>query len=57
MDVIEQRHGGAQKLVDGHGLRVLARKLGVETRSIGDVADQPVEPPHVVLNDLHQPLA
>ena len=30
-------------------------KFGVEPRGIGNVGDQPVEPAHVVLDDLHQP--
>ena len=57
MDVVEQRHRGTQQLghVDRPG--VLARQLGIEARGVGDVADQPVEPLHVMLDDLHQPLA
>ena len=34
----------------------LALQFGVEAAGIGDVGDQPVEPPHVVLDDREQPL-
>ena len=36
---------------------VAAREFGVEPRGVGDVADQPVEPAHVVLHDLEQTIA
>ena len=34
---------------------ILARQFGIEARGVGNVGDQPVEPAHVVLDDLHQP--
>ena len=56
MDVVEKRYGGAQQLGDVDWFCVLAGELGIEPRSVGNVADQPIEPPHVVLDNLHQPL-
>ena len=51
LDVDQHRqHQAAQ--VDR--LRFGARQLGVEPRGVGDVADQPVEALHVVLDDAHQ---
>ena len=37
--------------------RIVARQLRIEPRGVGNVGDQPVEPAHVVLDDLHQPAA
>ena len=46
----------AQQLLQIDGLGVAAGKLGIEPRSVGDVADQAVEAAHVMLDDIHQPL-
>ena len=38
-------------------VHVGAREFGVETRRVGNIADQPVEPADVVLDDGEQPVA
>ena len=35
---------------------IFAGQFGIEPRGVGNVGDQPVEPPYVVLDDVHQPL-
>ena len=46
----------SSKLRQVDRLRIGARQLRVEARGVGNVADQPVEAAHVVLDDRHQPL-
>ena len=54
--VLHVDHRG-QQLDHVDRLGVLPLKLGVEPARVGNVADQPVEPAHVVLDDAEQPLA
>ncbi len=45
---------GGQQLAHVDRRRVLPRQFGVEARGVGDIADQPVEPADVVLDDARQ---
>ncbi len=38
-------------------MRNVARQLGVQPRGVGDVGDQPIQAPHILLEDGQQPLA
>lgn len=37
-------------------LGIAARQLGIQPGRVGNVADQAIEPPDIVLDDIHQPL-
>jgi hypothetical protein len=50
MNVVEERHRRPQQIGHVDRLCILARELGVEARGVGDVGDQAVQPPDVVLN-------
>ncbi len=55
--ILGHRHDRSQERCDVDWARFAARKLGVEARSVGNVRDQPVESPDVVLHDRDQAIA
>ena len=55
--ILGHRDDGAQQRDQIDRLGVVARQFGVEPRGVGNVADEPVEPAHVVLHDVEQPVA
>ena len=46
-----------EELREVEGLSLAAGELGIEPRGVGDVGDEPVQPLHVVLDDVDQSLA
>src|SRR5690606_1380519 len=56
-DVALDGHHGLGELQHVHPLGAFARQFGVEPAGTGNVADQPVEPLHIVLDDGVETLA
>ena len=54
--ILRHRHDSVEQRDDIDRRGVVARQFRVEAGSVGNIADQPVEPAHVVLDDLEQPV-
>ena len=54
LDLIGDIDQSARQLDDVDRLAVAARQFGVEPGGVGNIGNQPVEPAHVVLDDLEQ---
>src|SRR5262249_54996922 len=57
LDLVGDGDQRGQELGAIDGRRFLALQFGVKSTGIGNIGDQTVEPPHVVLNDGKQPRA
>ena len=55
--VLGHRYHRSEERRDINLARLAAGKLGVEARGVGNVRDQPVEPPDIVLHDLDKAIA